>query len=57
MKAVRIHQHGGIDVLKYDDISTPNIKQNQCMVKIKMFWHRAIKSNMAEPLLRAGTHL
>ncbi|MFC1566007.1 zinc-binding dehydrogenase [Candidatus Neomarinimicrobiota bacterium] len=35
MKAVRIHQHGGIDVLKYDDIPTPNIKQNQCLVKIK----------------------
>jgi NADPH:quinone reductase-like Zn-dependent oxidoreductase len=35
MKAVRIHQQGGIDVLKYDDISTPNIKQNQCLVKIK----------------------
>ncbi|MCJ7802300.1 MAG: zinc-binding dehydrogenase [Candidatus Marinimicrobia bacterium] len=35
MKAVRIHQHGGIDVLKYDDIPIPNIKQNQCLVKIK----------------------
>ena len=35
MKAVRIHKHGGIDVLKYDDISPPNIRQNQCLVKIK----------------------
>ena len=35
MKAVRIHQHGGIDVLKYDNIPTPDIKQNQCLVKIK----------------------
>ncbi len=35
MKAVRIHQHGGIDVLKYDNIPIPDIKQNQCLVKIK----------------------
>ena len=35
MKAVRIHQHGGIDVLKYEDVPTPDIKQNQCLVKIK----------------------
>ncbi len=35
MKAVRIHQHGSIDVLKYEDIPIPDIKQNQCLVKIK----------------------
>ncbi len=35
MKAVRIHQHGGIDVLKYEDISIPDIKQNQCLIEIK----------------------
>jgi NADPH:quinone reductase-like Zn-dependent oxidoreductase len=35
MKAVRIHQHGGIDVLRFEDIPTPDIKQNQCLVKIK----------------------
>ena len=35
MKAVRIHQHGGIDVLQYEDIPVPNIEQNQCLVKIK----------------------
>jgi NADPH:quinone reductase-like Zn-dependent oxidoreductase len=35
MKAVRIHQHGNIDVLKYEDIPIPNIKPNQCLVKIK----------------------
>lgn len=35
MKAVRIHQHGGIDVLKYDDIPIPKITENQCLIKIK----------------------
>jgi len=35
MKAVRIHQHGGLDVLKYDEIPIPTISQNQCLVKIK----------------------
>lgn len=35
MKAVRIHQHGGLDVLKYEDIPMPNINQNQCLIKIK----------------------
>jgi len=35
MKAVRIHQHGGIDVLRYDEIPIPTINQNECLVKIK----------------------
>jgi len=35
MKAVRIHQHGGVDVLKYDEIPIPKINQNECLVNIK----------------------
>ena len=35
MKAVRIHQHGGIDVLKYDDLPKPEINNSQCLIKIK----------------------
>ena len=35
MKVVRIHQHGSIDVLKYEDVPIPKINQNQCLVKIK----------------------
>ena len=35
MKAVRIHQHGGIDVLKYEEIPIPQITENQCLIKIK----------------------
>jgi len=35
MKAVRIHQHGSSDVLKYDDIPIPKITRSQCLVKIE----------------------
>ena len=35
MKAVRIHQHGGIDVLRYDDVPIPEINREQCLIKIK----------------------
>ncbi|MBC8215551.1 MAG: zinc-binding dehydrogenase [Candidatus Marinimicrobia bacterium] len=35
MKAVRIHKHGGVDVLKYDDIPTPTIRDDQVLVKIR----------------------
>lgn len=35
MKAVRIHQHGGLDVLKYEDIPISEITENQCLVKIE----------------------
>ena len=35
MKAVRIHRHGGIDVLKYEDVAIPQIANNQCLVKIR----------------------
>ncbi len=35
MKAVRIHKHGGTDVLIYEDIPIPEIQNNQCLVKIQ----------------------
>ena len=35
MKAVRIHEHGGRDVLTYEDIPIPAIKPNECLVKIR----------------------
>lgn len=35
MKAVRIHQHGGTDVLSYDDIPIPEITSTQCLIQIK----------------------
>ena len=35
MKAVRIHSHGGLDVLKYDSLDEPVCNSNSIKVKIK----------------------
>ncbi len=35
MKAVRFHEHGGIDVLKYEDAPEPKIQANEVLVKVK----------------------
>lgn len=35
MKAIRIHKHGDVDVLKIDDISMPQIHENEILVRIK----------------------
>ena len=35
MKAIRIHEHGGADVLKWDDIPKPELSVNQVLVDIK----------------------
>ncbi len=35
MKAVRFHQHGGLDVLKYEDAPEPKIVANEVLVKVK----------------------
>ena len=32
MKAVRIHEHGGADVLVWEEISNPVIKPDQALV-------------------------
>ena len=35
MKAVRFHEHGGLDVLKYEDAPEPRIQANEVLVKVK----------------------
>jgi NADPH:quinone reductase-like Zn-dependent oxidoreductase len=35
MKAVRFHEHGGLDVLKYEDAPEPAIQPNEVLVKVK----------------------
>lgn len=35
MKAVRFHQHGGPEVLKYEDAPEPSIQANEVLVKVK----------------------
>ncbi len=35
MKAIRFHQHGGPDVLKYEDVPEPAVRANEVLVRVK----------------------
>ena len=35
MKAVRIHQFGGPEVLTYEDVPDPQLRKDQVMVRVK----------------------
>jgi NADPH:quinone reductase-like Zn-dependent oxidoreductase len=52
MKAVRIHQHGGPEVLRYEDIAEPSIKANEVLLKV-----RACALNHLDLWVRAGVAL
>src|SRR5579863_6938889 len=49
MKAVRFHEHGGVDVLKYEDAPEPKIQPNEVLVKV-----RACALNHLDLWLRQG---
>ncbi len=49
MKAVRFHEHGGLDVLKYEEAPEPQIQPNEVLVKVK-----ACALNHLDLWLRAG---
>jgi NADPH:quinone reductase-like Zn-dependent oxidoreductase len=49
MKAVRFHEHGSIDVLKYEDAPDPRIEANEVLVKV-----RACALNHLDLWLRKG---
>jgi NADPH:quinone reductase-like Zn-dependent oxidoreductase len=49
MKAARIHQHGGPEVLRYEDVPDPQIKANQILVRV-----RACALNHLDLFVRAG---
>ena len=49
MKAIRFHEHGGLEVLKYEDAPEPKIEANEVLVKIK-----ACALNHLDLWLRAG---
>ena len=49
MKAVRIHQHGGPEVLVYEDVPEPQIKANQVLVRV-----RACALNHLDLFVRGG---
>ncbi len=49
MKAARIHQHGGPEVLQYEDVPDPRIKANQVLIRV-----RACALNHLDLFVRAG---
>lgn len=49
MKAVRIHQYGGIEVVKYEDAPIPRIKPDEVLIKVA-----ATSFNPVDILLRQG---
>jgi len=49
MKAARIHQHGGPEVLQYEDAPDPQIKANQVLIRV-----RACALNHLDLFVRAG---
>jgi len=49
MKAVRIHQHGGPEVLAYEDVPEPHIRADQVRVRV-----RACSLNHLDLFVRAG---
>ena len=49
MKAARIHQHGGVDVLRYEDVPDPSIRANEVLVRV-----RASALNHLDLFVRAG---
>ena len=49
MKAARIHQHGGPEVLVYEDIDEPRIRADQVLVRV-----RACALNHLDLFVRAG---
>ena len=57
MKAIRFHQHGGPEVLKYEDAPEPVLRANEVLVRVKAcalnrldLWVRTGLPNVPIPL-------
>jgi NADPH2:quinone reductase len=51
MKAVRFHEHGGAEVLRYEDIPTPTPGEGQVLVR-----HEAVGVNFKDTYERSGAY-
>ncbi|MBK8000554.1 MAG: alcohol dehydrogenase catalytic domain-containing protein, partial [Verrucomicrobia bacterium] len=51
MKAIRVHQFGGPEVLRYEDVPTPAVGAGQVLVKV-----HAIGVNPVETYQRSGSN-
>lgn len=51
MKAIRIHETGSFDVLRYEDLPTPSPQRGQVMIKLV-----AASVNFADVMVRRGTY-
>ena len=51
MKAVRLNEFGGLDVLKIEDVAEPNLRPHQVMIKVD-----AAGVNYADILRRSGNY-
>ena len=49
MKAIRYHEFGGVEVLKYEDVPEPEIGDNEVLVRVK-----AVSLNHLDLRLRSG---
>lgn len=49
MKAIRFHQHGGPEVLKYEDVPDPVLRKDQVLVRVK-----AVALNHLDLFVRMG---
>ncbi len=49
MKAIRFHQHGGPEVLKYEDVPDPQLRRDQVLVRVK-----AVALNHLDLFVRQG---
>src|SRR5437764_7254201 len=57
MKAIRFHQHGGPDVLRYESVSDPTLEPGEVLVRVRAcalnhldIWERRGLPNVAIPL-------
>src|SRR5512132_4365210 len=49
MKAIRFHQHGGPEVLKFEDVPDPVLRKDQVLVRVK-----AVALNHLDLFVRQG---